>query len=143
MAYALGFAGGYADEVDVEPPIPGLGGPLWVPTRAEPRPVRRQGRATLRLKVAFLAWGSEGAQRSRRTIAAACRASGGGATRSRTGISGDVRARYGHAAMSTRASILAHVGDPREDDQVILLAVAALLSSSSPARAPEHHGSTR
>lgn len=145
MAFALGFAGGFADEVVVEPPPPPVvapisGGPLWVPDR---RSIRREGRATLRLKVTVVAWGSEGGQRRRHTIAASLRTRGNGGTRSSTRISGDLLTRHGHATTTSRTDVLTHVGDPREDDQIILLAVAALLSCPSEARTPTHHGSTR
>lgn len=141
MAFALGFAGGFADGDVVEPPVvqPPTSGPLWIPDRPT---VRRQGRATVRLKVTVVAWGSEGSQRSRRMIATATRTSGEGADRSSTTVGGDVRARHGHASTTARTNVLTHVGDPREDDQIILLAVAALRSSST-ASTPHHHGSAR
>lgn len=130
MAFALGFAGGFADE-DVHP-VPTTGpasSPLWVPDVPS---TRRKGRATIRLKVTVAAWGSEGGQRSRHTIAADVRTAGGGTSQTRSKFRGDMRARHGHASVVARKDVLTHVGDPLEDDQLVLLAVAALISGEDP-----------
>ena len=137
MAFALGFAGGFADTAVVAPEQPPVGGgfaaPVWSPAHPG-RPRHREGRSVLRLKVTVLTWGTEGAQRTRHVMATALLATGQGETRTRTAISGDLEARHGHATTTSRTGILTHVGNPREDDQVVFLAAALLLS--------EHPGST-
>lgn len=137
MAYAGGYAGGYAD-VDVEPepepePQPvAPGGPLWVPS-LPPRTVPRQGRATLRLKVTIVTWAAQGGQHSRHAVTTDVRGRGEAASRCRTSMASELRTRSGVASCSARASLLTHTGDPREDDQVIRFALALLLE----------HGRTR
>jgi len=137
VAFALGFAGGFADAavVVIEPPPVGGGfaAPVWSPSRPAARPAHREGRSVLRLKVTVATWGTEGAQRTRHTMAAALLTHGEGTARTRTTISGAAETRYGHARTLSRTTILTHVGDPREDDQLVL-AAAFLLS--------EQHGST-
>jgi len=141
MAYAGGYAGGYADAVvapPVSPPVVGGGfaGPVWSPDRPAPlQGLHREGRSTLRLTVSAYAWG-HGEQRSRQTIAAVAVTQGEGTTRTRHQIGGfDLLARNGHARGTTRADVLTHAGDPREDDELILTAAALLLSEFD-------HGST-
>jgi len=137
MAYAGGYAGGYADAAVVTPEQPPVGGgfaaPVWSPAHPG-RPRHREGRSVLRLKVTILTWGTEGVQRTHHVMAAALLASGQGETRTSTTISGDLLARHGHATTTSRTDILTHVGEPREDDHLVLLAAALLLS--------EPHGST-
>lgn len=136
MAFALGFAGGFADTAlaPIETPGGGFAGPIWSPNREPARPAHREGRSTLRLKVTITTWGTEGAQRTRHTMAAALLTHGEGTTRTHTTISGDLLARHGHATATSRTDIRTHVGEPREDDLVVLLAAAFLLS--------EQHGRT-
>jgi len=135
MAYAGGYAGGYADTAVLPAPTPGGGfaGPVWTPAHPA-RPRRLEGRSVLRLKVTVTTWGTEGAQRSRHTMATAVLTHGEGTTRTRTTVSGHIGNRHGHAKATSRTDIRTHVGEPREDDLVVLLAAAFLLS--------DQHGST-
>lgn len=131
MAFGGGFVGGFADtDVVVPPPPPPplvVGGPVWTPA-TRPAALRRQGRATLRLKVSVVTWGAEGTHRTRHIVAPALIAEGTATSRSRSVVVAGSSTRHGQASMPARARILTHVGDPREDDQIILIAVSALLS---------------
>lgn len=129
MAYELGYAGGYADAgVEPEPELPVVGGPLWVPDRPA---LRRSGRATLRLKVTVLAWGSEGGSRARHTAAVATLAQGSGVAPTRVDVGTEICTRHGHAMTRSRTSLRTYVGDPRQNERIALLAVAALVLGSS------------
>lgn len=132
MAYAGGYAGGYADAAVVVEPPPVIGSPVWSPTRPARHAVRRQGRATLRLKVTATTWGAEGAHRSRHTAGVALLAPGEATLLVRTTIIGGLRTRHGTASATSRASLRTHMGDPKEDDRLILLAVSALLLGRTP-----------
>lgn len=115
MAYALGYAGGYADEEVVEPPVGGGGGGRgsWAPGMVlaptdRPRLLRDEGRATVRLTVRVSASGMQV----------------GRATRN---LTVEAEARPGNGAARTASRLQAAVYDPRLEDRIALEMVAVFI----------------
>jgi hypothetical protein len=129
VAYSGGYQGGYADTlVPPGPPVvePGGGGYQYLTRPAS----RRKGRARIRLTVTVLTWGAEARHSTRHTIAAAALTEGTGTARATTHIGGELRLRHGTATTRTRADLGTHIGDPKEDDRLIALCLAALLEDT-------------
>jgi hypothetical protein len=119
--------------------IPG-GGYAVRPTYQQP--VRIRGRAKKRLTVTVLTWGAVATGRTQHILAAAALTTGEGATRTTTHVGGDLSTRHGHAAATSRADLQTHLGDPREDDDLILAGLALILSPPrvGPAQAHSSRG---
>jgi hypothetical protein len=126
MAYAGGYAGGYADTL--VPPATGADLQGYYPPRPNyPQAVRTTGRARIRLRLTILTWGAEAHQTVRHTLAAAAASEGTGTARAHTTVDSDLRLRHGTATVTTRAELGTHIGDPREDDRFVARCLAALL----------------
>jgi hypothetical protein len=123
MAYAGGYAGGYADTL--VPTTPSLEG-NYPPRLNYPQQRRTRGKTWIRIQLRMFAWG-EARSTLRHKIVVASVTEGTGSADAVNALSADVHTRHGTASATDRFELLTHIGDPHEDDDIILLGLAALL----------------